>query len=110
MSVRRFTMTEEELAHATRATREAAKAFAASGKAPRAEQVAPAAPTPRQQQQQPQPQQPRRELSNVVYIDDSDDDMKDDLAADAYPEEQVLPPVSVWSHNGAPAPFSAIWV
>ncbi|TKA49999.1 hypothetical protein B0A53_06536, partial [Rhodotorula sp. CCFEE 5036] len=98
MAVRKFTMTEEELAHATRATREAAKAFAASGKAPRAEQAAPAAPTPTPRQQQ-QPQQPRRELSNVVYIDDSDDDMEDDLAADAYPEEQVLPPVSVWSRN-----------
>ena len=109
MAVRKFTMTEEELAHATRATREAAKAFAASGKAPRAEQAAPAAPTPTPRQQQ-QPQQPRRELSNVVYIDDSDDDMEDDLAADAYPEEQVLPPVSVWSRNGEPASFSTMRV
>ncbi|GAA5989844.1 hypothetical protein JCM10908_002343 [Rhodotorula pacifica] len=91
MAVRRFTMTQEELAHATRATREAAKAFAASGKAPRAEQAAPApAPTPQQQ---------RREPSNVVYVDDSDDDMDADLAQEAYPEEQVLPPVSSWSHT-----------
>ena len=54
------------------------------------------------------PQQPRRELSNVVYIDDSDDDMEDDLATDAYPEEQVLSPVSVCSHNGTPTPFFAL--
>ncbi|GAA5862708.1 hypothetical protein JCM3774_001892 [Rhodotorula dairenensis] len=103
MAVRKFTMTEEELAHATRATREAAKAFAASGKAPRRAAAPPApAPAPAAHQQQ----QRHHDSSSVVYVDDSDDDMEDDLVQHARPEEHVLPPVSAWAHTADEAQFA----
>lgn len=99
LSVRRFTMTEEELQHATRATKEAAKAFAQSGGkgTPRAEQPV-AVP-----QQRPAPQQPQQQRfdSNVVYVSDSDEDGDDEMMQDAAADEVVLPPVTVWSQAGA---------
>ncbi|GAA6011593.1 hypothetical protein JCM10207_002672 [Rhodosporidiobolus poonsookiae] len=75
MSVRTFVMTEDELRHATRATREAARAFAQSGKAHRA------------QEQQPE---------EVVYEEYDDEEPMRDVVES---EDEVLssPPTSPWT-------------
>jgi len=65
MSVKTFVMTENELRHATRATREAARAFAASSKA-------------NQQQQQEEDYYQQQQAEQVLYEEEEESDELDE--------------------------------
>ncbi|GAA6017918.1 hypothetical protein JCM8202_006198 [Rhodotorula sphaerocarpa] len=84
LAVKRFTMTEEELQHATRATREAAKAFAQSGK----EHASPERPAAVAAE--------HGHESNVVYVTDSEEEGDgDDAMQDV---EVVAKPAPTWTY------------
>lgn len=86
LAVKRFTMTEEELQHATRATREAAKAFAQSGK----EHASPERPAAVAAE--------HGHESNVVYVTDSEEEGDgDDAMQDV---EVVAKPAPTWTYAG----------
>ncbi|GAA6019482.1 hypothetical protein JCM11491_000972 [Sporobolomyces phaffii] len=68
MSVKTFVMTEHELRHATRATREAARAFAASSKANQQ----------RQQQEDYHQQQQEQHVEQVLYEEEDESDELDE--------------------------------
>ncbi|GAA6062187.1 hypothetical protein JCM10212_001351 [Sporobolomyces blumeae] len=77
MSVKTFTMTEEELRHATRATREAARAFANSSKANQQKRQQEEF-RRQQQQQQRQEEEQRRQQEEVLYEEETESDELDE--------------------------------
>ncbi|GAA5825405.1 hypothetical protein JCM3770_003623 [Rhodotorula araucariae] len=89
LSVETFVMSETELRHATRATKEAARAFAASAKAPAAH------PQPTAPEHVAYPHSQQALAGDVLYEDEYVDAMQDIVASD---EEifETSPPSTPW--------------
>ncbi|EGU11484.1 putative Protein serine/threonine kinase Ran1 [Rhodotorula toruloides ATCC 204091] len=101
MSVRTFTMSDDELRNATRATKEAARAFAQSGKAARenkpVEQVVVQPP-----QSQPQYEE---EVEDVMYEDEFEDAMQfeEDVVVDVREQQQHHEQRTPWTKAFVPS-------